>query len=228
MIPFSRCSLHGVYRGISSVVEKHEWGIFYLYPNDFFLKVVKEFYAYITSLDNAFVYVHGASVPFDKDSINAQYGLFEGPDEHADFVKTMSRECLTQLILRNDCYTVDRVLLKPQCKICYHFLKTCLIHSAHNATISNDRLLLVLFIMVGQKINVGNIVFLEIYFCAQNNVGTLNFPSLITALCQRVKVPLSPNEDHLPNKRGYYYAHYTENGWRGNAKANWHTSIFSS
>ncbi|KAH1073320.1 hypothetical protein J1N35_025648 [Gossypium stocksii] len=164
---------------VSSVVEKHGWGIFYLHPYDVLSKVVKEFYAHITSLNNAFIYVCCALVLFDKDSINAQYGLSKGPDEHADFVKAMSPECLVQVLVdvciegtqwsisRINCDTIDRISLKPQCKIWYHFLKTHLIPSTPNATICKDRLLLLHSIIVGRKINVGKIIFCEIRRCAQ-------------------------------------------------------------
>ncbi|XP_016704202.1 uncharacterized protein [Gossypium hirsutum] len=70
----------GYTEAISSIVEKHGWGIFCLHPDDVLPKVVKEFYAHITSFDNAFIYMRGASVLFDEDSINAQYGLSKGPN----------------------------------------------------------------------------------------------------------------------------------------------------
>ncbi|XP_012472418.1 uncharacterized protein LOC105789591 [Gossypium raimondii] len=88
-------SMRAATKAISSVVKKYGWGIFCRHPGDVFPKVVKEFYAHVTSSNSAFIYVRGASVLFDEDSINAQYGLFEGPDEHADFMKTMSPEHLT-------------------------------------------------------------------------------------------------------------------------------------
>ncbi|KAL1102262.1 hypothetical protein V6Z11_D05G351500 [Gossypium hirsutum] len=110
---------------LSLVVKKHGWGIFCLNPDDVLPKIVKEFYAQITSPDNAFIYVRGASVLFDKDSINAQDGLSKCPDEHAYFVKTMSLEHLAQVLIdvcvegtqwsisRNDWYTIDRISLTP-------------------------------------------------------------------------------------------------------------------
>ncbi|KAK5836150.1 hypothetical protein PVK06_011906 [Gossypium arboreum] len=84
-------------KAISAVAKKYRWGIFYLCPDNVFPKAVKEFYAHITSPNNAFIYVHDASILFDADSINAQYGLSEGPYEHVDFVKTMSPERLAQV-----------------------------------------------------------------------------------------------------------------------------------
>ncbi|KAK5825557.1 hypothetical protein PVK06_020406 [Gossypium arboreum] len=107
---------------ISSVVEQCEWQIFCLHPNDVFSKVVKEFYAHLTSPENTFIYVRGASVLFDSDSINAKYSLFDGPDEHADFVKIMTAKRLNHMltdnyvegtkwtISMNDSYTINREL----------------------------------------------------------------------------------------------------------------------
>ncbi|KAH1046895.1 hypothetical protein J1N35_037679 [Gossypium stocksii] len=79
----------GYTKAISTFFDKHGWGIFCLYPNDVFSKVVKKFYAHITSPDNAFIYVCNASILFDEDFINGQYRLFEGPNGYANFVKTM-------------------------------------------------------------------------------------------------------------------------------------------
>ncbi|KAK5771680.1 hypothetical protein PVK06_047916 [Gossypium arboreum] len=42
------------------------------------------------------LYMCGALFLFDDVSINAQYGLSEDFDEHADFVKTISPKCLAQ------------------------------------------------------------------------------------------------------------------------------------
>lgn len=54
--------------------------------------------------------------------------------------------------------------------------------------------------MKGRKINVRAIIFDELHRCAQNNDGSLNFPSLISALCLQAKVPLKDNEELIVNK----------------------------
>ncbi|KAK5811542.1 hypothetical protein PVK06_026883 [Gossypium arboreum] len=95
---FQDAPFMGYTEAISSVVEKHGCRIFCLHPDDVFRNVVKVFYVHITYPDNAFIYVCGASVLFDEDPINAQYGLSEGPGKHVDFMKTMSLECLTQVL----------------------------------------------------------------------------------------------------------------------------------
>ncbi|KAL1182299.1 hypothetical protein V6Z11_A02G107500 [Gossypium hirsutum] len=118
----------GYTKVISSVVEKHGWKLFCLHLDDVLTKVVKEFYAHLTSLDNAVIYVHGASVLFNEYSINAYYGLPEGHDECSQFFKTITVEGLNQVfedlclkgtkwtVSRNDCYTIDHVSLKPHCR----------------------------------------------------------------------------------------------------------------
>ncbi|KAK5771053.1 hypothetical protein PVK06_047227 [Gossypium arboreum] len=104
------------------MVEQHGWQIFCLRLEDVLTNAVHEFYAHLTSL-NAFIYVRGASMLFDKDAINAH-----------------------------------------------------------------------------KKINVGKIIFKEVHQYAQKNAGSLNFPSLIIALCQHVNAFVQANKDVTPNK----------------------------
>ncbi|KAH1091178.1 hypothetical protein J1N35_018435 [Gossypium stocksii] len=54
--------------------------------------------------------------------------------------------------------------------------------------------------MTRRKINVGKIIFREVHHCTQKNAGTLNFPFLITGLCQWVNVPIRVKEDKISNK----------------------------
>ncbi|KAH1114094.1 hypothetical protein J1N35_007472 [Gossypium stocksii] len=117
---FQYAPFTGYSKAISSVVKKHRWQIFYLYPDDVLTKVVPEFYAHLTSPKNAFIYVPSVSVLFNEDSINVQYGLPEDPDEHSQFIKTITTEGLNQVltglcvegmtwtISQNNCYTIDR------------------------------------------------------------------------------------------------------------------------
>ncbi|KAL1152096.1 hypothetical protein V6Z11_A09G084900 [Gossypium hirsutum] len=137
-----------------------------------------------------------ASVLFDEYSINVQYGLSEVPDEHPQLVKIVTVEGINQVlqdlgvegtnltVSQNDCYIIDRVSLKPHCRVRYHFIKSHLSLSTHNSFISEEHMLLLHCFMTERKINVGKIIFREVHRCAQKNVGTLNSPSLITALYQ--------------------------------------------
>ncbi|KAH1107542.1 hypothetical protein J1N35_011310 [Gossypium stocksii] len=111
------------------MVEKHGWQLLCLHLDDVLTAIVKEFYAHLTSPNNAFIYVHSALVLFDEYSINTQNSLPEGPDEHSQFVKTITTKGLNQVledlfmegtkqtVSLNDCYTINSVSLKPHCKV---------------------------------------------------------------------------------------------------------------
>ncbi|KAH1129870.1 hypothetical protein J1N35_001248 [Gossypium stocksii] len=125
---FQDATFMGYIEAISLVAQKHGWHLVCLHSNDVITKVVKEFYAHLTTPNNAFVYARGAMVLFDEYSINAKYGLPEGLDEHFQFVMTITVEELNQVledlcvegtkwtITQNDCYSIDRVSLNPHCR----------------------------------------------------------------------------------------------------------------
>ncbi|KAH1082619.1 hypothetical protein J1N35_022380 [Gossypium stocksii] len=185
---------------------------FCLEKDDVLTKVVRDFYAHLTSPNNAFIYVWGASVLFDEYSINAQYGLFDVHDEHTQFSARITMDDLNQVLQdlcvvgtkwtmsRHDCYTVKTASLKPNCRVWYYLFKTRLILSTYNSTISKEQMLLLHSIIKGRKINMGKIIFKEVHRCTQKNAGSLNFPSLIATMCQRVNVSIQANEDVNPNK----------------------------
>ncbi|KAH1107841.1 hypothetical protein J1N35_011609, partial [Gossypium stocksii] len=79
----------GYEKSISSIVEQHGWGIFYLHPEDILGRVVREFYAHIKSPDPPFIYVQGTFVLFDEDHINAQLGVRDVQYEHTEFAKNI-------------------------------------------------------------------------------------------------------------------------------------------
>ncbi|KAH1082784.1 hypothetical protein J1N35_022545 [Gossypium stocksii] len=95
---FQDTAFMGYTKAISSVVEKHGWQLFCLHPDDVLTKVLKEFYAHLTSPDNVVIYIRGVSVLFNEYSINTQYGLHKGLDEHSQFVKTITTEELNQVL----------------------------------------------------------------------------------------------------------------------------------
>ncbi|KAL1120219.1 hypothetical protein V6Z11_D01G152500 [Gossypium hirsutum] len=162
--------------------------------------------------DSPFIDVRGTSVPFDKYHINVQFGLVGIQDEHTTFVESITAEGLTQVledlciegtrwtISNQECYIVERALLKPIGKIWYHFLRSRLIPSTYNTNVSKERILLLHSIIKGKRINVGRIIFQEVHWCAEKNASSLKFPSLITYLCRTAQVPLNDNEDITTNK----------------------------
>ncbi|KAH1097168.1 hypothetical protein J1N35_014089 [Gossypium stocksii] len=175
----------GYDESISSIVEKHGWQIFHLHLEGVLTKVVREFYAHLTPLNNAFIYVRGVSVLFDEYTINARCGLHDGQDDHSQFaiiitvgglnqvLKDICVEGTKWIMSKQDCYTIERVSLNPHCR-------------------------------VWKEINVAKIIFKEVHRCAEKNAGSIDFPSLIISLCQYVKVLVQENEDMIPNKGGHY------------------------
>ncbi|KAH1122514.1 hypothetical protein J1N35_005674 [Gossypium stocksii] len=139
-----------------------------------------------------------ASMLFDEESINAQFGLSTVQDEHSQFAATFNLDRLNQvfkylcikgtrwIVSRQACYIVDRKSVKPSCKVWYHFLKMRLTPSTYNFIVIKEQMLLLHSIMTSQQINVGKIIFNEVYHCTQKNVS-LNFPSLVTAPCQSLQ-----------------------------------------
>ncbi|KAH1096972.1 hypothetical protein J1N35_013893 [Gossypium stocksii] len=115
----------GYAESIASIIEKHGGQVFCVHPDDVLTKVVREFYAPLMSLNNSFIYVRGTLVLLDAYSINAQYALLDEQDEHTQFTITVTIAGLTQVlqnlyiegtkwkVSRQDCYTMERTLLKP-------------------------------------------------------------------------------------------------------------------
>ncbi|KAH1082572.1 hypothetical protein J1N35_022333 [Gossypium stocksii] len=133
---FQDSTFLGYDTSISSIVEKHGWKLFCSHSGNVLPKMVREFYTHLTSPNNAFIYVRVVPVQFDKDFINSHYNLPERPDEHSEFIAKITTKGLQQVlqdlciegtkwtISRHNCYTIDRVALKPHCKVWYHFLKS--------------------------------------------------------------------------------------------------------
>ena len=78
-----------------------------------------------------------------------------------------------------------------------HFLKSGLTPSTHDHTVNKDRAILLLAIVVGRKINVGDVISEQIGVCAGRQSGGLWFPSLITSLCLAQGVEVSSEEEKL-------------------------------
>ncbi|KAH1107956.1 hypothetical protein J1N35_011724 [Gossypium stocksii] len=124
---------------VSSIIENHGWNLFCLHPEDVLGKFFKNFMPIIT--------IEGLAQVLDDLCI----------------------EGTRWTVSNQECYTVEKALLKPMGKY-------------------------------GIRINDGRIIFQKVHRCAKKNVGSLNFPSLINALCRTTRVPLNEDEDITPNK----------------------------
>ncbi|KAK5775135.1 hypothetical protein PVK06_043004 [Gossypium arboreum] len=151
---------------ISSIVRQYDGNFFFLHLDDVLTKIVHEFYAHLTSLNAAFIYVRGVSLFFDKDTINIQYVLFDIQDEHTQFAATITADGMNQvlqklcvvgtkwIVSRQYCYIMEMETLKSKCRVWYHFLKTRLLPSTYNSIASKEQMLFLHSIMQGKKINV--------------------------------------------------------------------------
>lgn len=74
---------------------------------------------------------------------------------------------------------IERTHLKPDCRVLINFIKIRFMPIAHNTMVLKEIMLLLHSIMKGRKINIGDIIFDEVHECAQKNIGSLIFPSLI-------------------------------------------------
>ncbi|KAH1129449.1 hypothetical protein J1N35_000827 [Gossypium stocksii] len=74
--------------------------------------------------------------------------------------------------------------------------------STHNTTVSKEMMLLLHSIIKQRTINVRAIICQEVYRCDEKNAGSLNFLSLIIAICMTANVPFTDDEDITPNKGG--------------------------
>ena len=81
-------------------------------------------------------------------------------------------------------------------------MKSKLLPTTHNTTVSVPRMLLLHSIIVGRQIDVGRIIHEQAHACLQRQTSPLLFPNLITALCRKKKVPESPNDEILPGISG--------------------------
>lgn len=125
--------------------------------------LVQEFYAHINSPDNPFIYVKGKLVPLDEDNINAQLVLVVFQDEHTSFTENITVEGLNQvlkdlcvkgirwIISSQDCHTIERITLNPIEKVWYHYLKSRIMPSTHNAAVLKEWILLLHSIIMSRK-----------------------------------------------------------------------------
>lgn len=60
--------------------------------------MVREFYPHLTTPKNAFVYVRGKSMLFDKEVINSHYCLKNTIDEHTPFIEAIDEEGLKKVL----------------------------------------------------------------------------------------------------------------------------------
>ncbi|KAH1055995.1 hypothetical protein J1N35_034060 [Gossypium stocksii] len=81
------------------------------------------------------------------------------------------------MVSRQDYYTMEMASLKPKCRVWYHFLKTYLLPSTHNITVSKERMLMLHSIIFGKGAGqtVSLLVYVERRDTAQKRYFQKNF-----------------------------------------------------
>ncbi|GMN32299.1 hypothetical protein TIFTF001_044672 [Ficus carica] len=192
---------------IYSVIFKNNWKNFCQHPSAAIVPLVREVYANFDVGNPNSVYVRGKRVDISGAAINNVYSLNDVEDEYIEFSKRVHENQLSEIV-KEICVpgtewiksargsrSLSRCNLKPGPLIWNHFLKSRLMPSTHDNTVNKDRVILLFAIVMGRKINVGDVINEQIGVCAGRQSGGLWFPSLITSLCLAQGVEISSEEE---------------------------------
>ncbi|KAL4272908.1 hypothetical protein GQ457_13G016900 [Hibiscus cannabinus] len=154
----------------------------------------------IPTKNNSFVYVRGRPILSHTTAINKFYHLSNEEERIYDLIKNLDNddyevikdqlcEPITKWNGGRNMRTVNRRFLNSEAKLWKIFVKQNLMLTSHNATINKSRLVIINAIMNCKKFNVGEVISREIADCGRKDKACLNFPCLITALCNQEGVP---------------------------------------
>ncbi|KAL4347444.1 hypothetical protein GQ457_17G008200 [Hibiscus cannabinus] len=207
---FKGTSIEGFPPNVMATIAMHKWEKFVAHPGAvepnqkaINVNLVQEFYAHLTSPTQSSVYVRGENIQFTVVKINNFYGLQNTADNHSKFVSGLKGKsndflledlCIPDATWDSANTSVDRDRLKPEGKLCMHFIKQSLMPTSHTAIASLSRLQLLHSILNGRSIDVGKIIVDEAYACLTRKSSPLLFPHLITTLCRKKGVFESPED----------------------------------
>ncbi|GMN44087.1 hypothetical protein TIFTF001_013284 [Ficus carica] len=208
---------------IYSVIFKNNWKIFCQHPSVAIVPLVKKFYANFDGGSPNSVYVRGKRVDISGVPINKVYRLDDVEDKYLEFSKRVCEDQLSEIVKEicvrgtewiksaHGSISLFRCNLKPGPMIWNHFLKSRLMPSIHNHTVNKDRAILLFAVVVGKKINVGDVISDQIGVCADRQSGGLRFPSLITSLCL-AQVAGEENPSPVPEARPSKHSNHIPSG----------------
>ncbi|KAK8553662.1 hypothetical protein V6N13_122297 [Hibiscus sabdariffa] len=178
-----------------------------------YLKVI-EFYA-SNSAGEDHSTVRSRKVPANVATINAIMGLSDnepsfyamlGGFEEEDFELIKDYLCEEGTAWNTtgmNPYSVSRLSLRPEAKLWNTFVKRNIMPTSHNQTVDRTRLMLIHTIMMGYRINVGEILAKELAAAYANDKGILPFLCLISTVCRRAAVPTSHGDKLQAEKTGW-------------------------
>ncbi|KAK8578446.1 hypothetical protein V6N13_116290 [Hibiscus sabdariffa] len=141
-------------------------------------------------------------LPDDDPSFYAMLGALEEEDfkQIKDF---LYEEGTAWNTTGRNPHSVSCPNLRPEAKLWNTFVKRNIMPTSHNQKVDKMRLLLIHTIMIGYRVNVGEILAKELAPACANNKGILAFPCLISTLCRRAVVPTSPSDKYQAEKTGW-------------------------
>ncbi|KAK8593497.1 hypothetical protein V6N12_045577 [Hibiscus sabdariffa] len=146
-------------------------------------------------------------LPNDDPSFYAMLGALE--DEDYETIKDyLCQEGTAWNTTGRNPHSVSRTQLLPEAKLWNTFVKRNLLPTSHNQIVDRTRLVLIHTIIMGYRINVGEILAKELAAACSNDKGILAFPCFISALCRRAAVPTSPSDKYQAEKNGWTRAVY--------------------
>ncbi|MED6201380.1 hypothetical protein PIB30_094381 [Stylosanthes scabra] len=92
--------------------------------------------------------------------------------------------------------------LEPMTKGCYEFVWRSILPTTNRSELTIERAVLIHSIIIGENINVEEIIAEQIYkFIYKTDISSsLPFPSIIAALCADARIPANPDDTLIPQK----------------------------
>lgn len=198
---------------LADVIMKHKWQKFCKPQVQPIVPLVHEFYANLALVEESCGFeavVRGKHLILNSQSVNELFDLdILEPDDFCRLLMSPIQENYDKAlhyaahsgvewdISRRGVRTLPSRHLTPEASVWLYFVKSRLMPTTHDSSVSADRMLLLYAMFAGLKINVGKLIVDEIYRCSMKKTGKLFFPSLITQLCLEAGVPHKPTEEVL-------------------------------
>ncbi|KAL2525203.1 putative S-locus lectin protein kinase family protein [Abeliophyllum distichum] len=186
---------------LGDVIERNKWEKFVATPRVAYVEIVKEFYANIhDNLDNPEhpnyqqVYMRGQYIPFSPLVILRYYGLDDTENDIFEAATTNLNEVVTSICQGIHHWpegrsTLNYKTLLPQVRTLDKMVSANLLPTTHTSTVTMEQARLLHWLR-HKTLDIGNYIFCNVWHI-RNNRRCLDFPSLITGICEMSGIDLS-------------------------------------